>query len=226
MASIDGVVGIALFVLFVAWSFIYLSSVFSAERGDAMEEASRTISGRIAAYLTVDAYEIPVSYTSQSNASGVVFYFDHAWPSAGARNSTRVYGSINALPCNITGNRLYWQSDVTEGANSFIVRYSNKDVAMNCTGGFPIMIGNKTIPWSAVKKQLLSQDRINGMAAMDYPAFKMSLGIERDFRVELNASGSVTEYGSLVPNGTDVHVKTTRHGMEDNRKAEMRVLTW
>jgi hypothetical protein len=130
------------------------------------------------------------------------------------------------LACNITGSRLYWQSDAVAGANYFTMTYSDKDVTLNCTGGDLGNPINKTIPRSAVGKSKVSQEKISDMTGTDYMAFRDNLGIDRDIRVEMNVSDSVTVYGLPTPNATSVYAKTTRHATEDGQQAEMIVMVW
>jgi len=226
MVGIDGIVGIVIFLFFVVWSFVFFYGTTSIEREDPMAGAKDVVSDNVVEYLVTDLYEIPVRYASQNNTSNSVFYFDYVWPSEGAKNSTKVYGNGSQLSCNITGDRLYWQADADEGNNYFTVKYSDENEVMNCTGGGLGTPINQTIPWSAVGHSVFSQDKADNMTSTIYSTFKKNLGILRDFRVEMNVSGSVTTYGPPTPNATSVYVKTNRYTTEDNNKAEIRVMVW
>jgi hypothetical protein len=227
VATIDGVVAIILFIVFVSWSFVYFSQVFSSGTSFPMDEAVDSISGYVSSYLTLDSFEVPVSHSASGPQSNAVFYFDYIWPSEGAKNSTKVYNSSGAqLACNITGNRLYWQSDASAGENYFKISFSDKNVTMNCSGGVLGSPVNQTIPWSAVSKTRVSQEKVSDMTGTSYASFKNSLGIDRDFRVEVNISDAVTVYGLPLPNASSVYAKTTRHATEGGQQAELTVLVW
>jgi hypothetical protein len=226
MVNIDGVVGLMVFLVFVAWSFVYFMNVFSTDSLQSLDDVADSVSSKVAGYLTVDSYEMPVKHVSAGNASDAVLYLDYAWPSEGAKNSTRVYHAGSALPCNLTGDRLYWTSDVVSGGNHFTVRFSDSNGTANCTGGGLGGPLNKTIPMSAVKSRKLSNGRVSSMASMDYGSFRSALGIGDDFRVILNVSGTETIFGLSPPNASDVHVKSTRHATLDGAPAEIRVLVW
>jgi hypothetical protein len=227
MASIDGVVAFVLFLIFVSWSFVYFSTILSVEAANPLEGTIKSVSDNIVEYLTVDAYEMPVRHNSNSNVTDAVFYFDYVWPSEGAKNSTKVYNNIgDPVFCNITGNTIFWMADADAGFNYFTITYSNKNVTLNCSDGDLGNPINKTIPWSAVRKRKVSQERINDMVNTGHESFKTKLGIERDFRVEMNVSGSITVYGMSPPNATSVYTKTTLHATENNQQAEIKVLIW
>lgn len=227
MATIDGVVAVILFIMFVSWSFVYFSQAFSSGTDFPMEVTAESISGYIVSYLVLDSYEVPVSHNASGAQSNAVFYLDYIWPSDGAKNSTRVYnGSGSGLACNITGNRLYWLSNASAGSNYFRITYSNKNVTMNCSGGVLGTPINQTIPWSAVGKSRVSLEKVTDMAGTSYGSFKNGLGIDRDFRVEINISDSVTVYGLPLPNASSVYAKTTRHATEEGEQAEITVMIW
>jgi len=227
MTNIDGIVAIMLFIVFVSWSFAYFFAVFPGQVPQTMAETADTVSGDVVSFLTVDFYEVPVRHTASGGAANAVFFFDYVWPNEGAKNSTRVYNNSGTpLACNITGNRLYWRSDVDAGANYFTVTYSDESGTMNCTGGGLGVPANRTMPWSAVMKGRLSWEKINSMASHGYPAFRESLGIDSDFRVVVNVSDSVTFYGPPTPNASSVYAKTTRHATEEGQQAEISVLVW
>jgi len=228
MANIDGIVAVMLFLVFVSWSFVFFFNVFSSQASQPLADVMYSISDRVVDYLTVDYYEMPVSHASSGDVTAAVFFFDHVWPSEGAKNSSRVYDSAgDQLSCNLTGDRLYWQDDAVSGDNYFKITYSNSSShAPNCTSGDLGDPLNQTVPWSAVKTSRISQEQIMAMTAMDYSTFRNSLGVERDIRVEINISGSMTTYGLATPNSTSVYGRMTRHATVEGQQAEIRVLAW
>ncbi|RLI95892.1 MAG: hypothetical protein DRO99_05245 [Candidatus Aenigmatarchaeota archaeon] len=226
MVKIDGIIGIMIFLVFTSWSMVYFFNTFVTEKEYPMTEVADDISDKIIDYVTIDSYEIPVSITVENASTDNVFYFDYSWPSEGAKNSTMVYKSGTEQECLISGSRLYWQSDLDPGQNHFTVTYSDKNVTLVCDDSIQTSNINQTIPWAAVKENVVSQDRINDMTSSSYGSIQRSLGIERDFRVVFNVSGTLTEYGKLTPNSTDVFVKSTYHAMESGDRVDIRIMVW
>lgn len=222
---IDWIVAIGMFFVLVGVGFQYYSNLFQT-RAQPLELVVGDISDSITGFLLADVYEVPVKVSS-SGARPDVLYFNYMWPSGGAKNSTRILQGSTGLDCNITDGAVYWQANLIAGDNYFTMRFSNKSVDMNCTDSFSLANANKTIPWVEVKKNMISQSRINEMSGISYSTFKSDRRINRDFRVKINVSGTVTNYGLNPPNATSVYIRETRWALEEtDGEVIIRVLTW
>ncbi len=222
---IDWIVAIGVFLVFIGAGFQYYSNLFQS-RAQPMELVVGDISDRVTDFLKTDVYEVPIKVNSPVAKSDVL-YFDYTWPSEGAKNSTKILQDSASKDCIISGSTLYFQTDLNVGENFFTMRYSDKNVSMNCSGTFGTGNSNQTIPWAGVKRNMISQSNIDEMNATDYTTFKNNQGINRDFRVNVNVSGSVNYYGLNPPSATNVYVRETRWALEEtDEEVIIRILSW
>ena len=222
--GVDWVIGLGVFLIFVSISFTYYSSMFQKEASP-LEDAADYVADQVMGYLKVDVYDVPVRFYAPGSASSQVLYFNYTWPYG--KETTQVYSGTTGLPCYISGDTVYWRSDVSAGYNYFRVRYSNQTTAMRCTSSLDLSQLNKTAPFAAERQQMLSRAKVNEMLSASYGAFSDSLDLNMDFRLYLNESGTVTEYGLSPPNATSTRVVTRWGRMEDNNnEAELRILVW
>ena len=223
--QVDWIIAIGVFFVFLSTGFQYYFNFFQIG-AQPTEKVVGDISDRITGFLKADVYDIPVIVDSQEARSDVL-YLSYTWPSAGAKNSTRILKAGARLDCNLTGDSIYWQADLAVGSNNFTMRVIDADSGVNCTDAFSIENANKTIPWAGVKSRMISQSRVDEMMATEYPAFKSSLGINRDFRAYVNVSGNATAYGLNTPNATNFYEKETRWALaETGGEVIIRVLAW
>jgi hypothetical protein len=220
--NFDWIIAIALFLVFVSWSFVYYMGAFSftPDTGSGVEG----ISGKVIGFLETDSYDVPVEFSSPGSGSRVL-YLDFSWP-AYSKNSTRIFSGDQPLPCMISGDRVYWQADLSAGSNIFTMRYCTENTTPQCSSLFPPVNATQAMPWAAEKGSAISQARTDQMLATNFYVFRQALGINSDFRVELESGGIVTAYGPAPPLGYDVYVKETPHVTEDREAVTVRVLTW
>ncbi|GEM_PF-800815 len=224
LVSVDWAVGIGVFLIFVAISFSYYSSVFPPGDGT-LEDASLYAADQILDEIKVDVYDVPVVFDSPSSASDQVLYFNYTWPYG--KNTTMVYSGGTSLPCYISGDTVYWEADLSAGRNHFMMRYSNQSVPMRCTSSLSISQINKTAPWAEEHHRMFSQSQITAMSGTPYGTFSDRLNLNMDFRIYINESGTVTEYGIIPPNSTSVRVLRRWGTMEDTgNDVEVRILVW
>ncbi len=223
--EVDYAMAFIAFLFFASLSVAYYVSINPLwPTAGTVAAADRTNDG-VLGYLLADVHEVPVRFNSDGAASDKPLYFNFTWPFG--QNSTRVYAGALQLPCKIAGDAVHWQSDLHDGWNDFRVKFANKTEAMNCTGAFDTANENQTIPWAQEKKTMLLQSRIDSMLAMGYVAFKAAVGADRDFRVEINASGSVTGFGASLPTRSDIHRRVAlTYIFENATAAEVSVLVW
>lgn len=224
LVGVDWAIGIGIFLIFVAISFAYYSSLFPPADSPLAESADYA-AGQILDYIKVDVHDVPVMFSSPSIANDQVLYLNYTWPFG--KNSTRVYSGGTSLPCYISGDTLYWEADLASGDNHFIVRYSNQSLAMRCASSLSLSQVNRTLPWAAEPKRLFAQSRIDAMAGMPYQDFMDEQDLNRDFSLYINDSGTVTQYGKNPPNSTSV-VAVRRWGIMEGtgNNVEARILVW
>jgi len=224
--NIDWIVTIALFLVFVAWSFTFYASLFT-EKGTPLQEEIDTVNDKIMDFLKIDVYNVPIRYNSTNETENAVLYLNFTWPS-GTKNSTRILQDSTSLSCQFIGDTVYWQADLINTTfNYFSMQFSNKTASLNCTSSFSIQDELKTISWAMEKKKLVSQGKIDEMTALSYTDFKNNLSISRDFRVEINISGTETNYGKTLPLVRDIYVKETESELEETGdNLNVRVLVW
>lgn len=197
--EIDSIIGIFVFLVFVAWAFSYYFALFE-EEGDQLGLVAEIEREKITDFLSVNVYESPVKYDSPNDVNNGVLKAKSVWYS-GEKSSTRIFSGEQSLPCRISGDDLYWEADITSGSNYFRIQIADVNETMNCSGTFGISDSNLTIPWAFEKKTTLSLTRINEMESTDYDEFRDSLGINEDFRIKVGRETEDIEYGRSIPEG-------------------------
>lgn len=201
--EIDAVIGIVIFLSFLTWAFMFYTTI-TEEESYPLTGISDGINNKILDFLSVDVTSMSIKCTVSNTTDNAVLYLYHVWPE-GTKNSTKVLSGSDILPCQFIGNALYWQGDVTnESDNYFTMRYSSHESGLQCDSSFTIENETQTLPFSGEERTMISQAKINQMVNTSYWDFKNDLGIDRDFQVEMNISGSVTTYGQSPPVASDV----------------------
>ncbi len=223
--QIDSIVGIGVFLVFVAWSFNFYSLNFQ-EQAEPMRELAGTIQENIINYLEIDVYTIPVRFNSPGTAT-TVLYTAFAWPE-GTINSTKVKKSGQSLGCEIQGDYIYWQNSLETGNNYFTLEIANTSVSRNCQASLNKSVTNHTFVYAKERMKLISQSRINSMAAMAYSSFKSTIGVSgADFRVEIVNSTGTTSYGLAVPRNRDVYVPVSSNRLyESDESVNITISVW
>jgi hypothetical protein len=224
--KVDWIITIVFFLAFVAWAFTFYASLFT-EEANPLGEAVDIVNDRVVNFLTIEVYEVPIRYNSTNETNNSVLFFNFTWPDQ-TKNSTRMLQNSASLPCQMSGDTIYWQANLTNlTLNYFTMQFSNKTSSVNCSDSFTIQNELHAMPWTMEKKRLVSQDKINEMTGLSYPDFKSSLPVSRDFRVELNISGTVTNYGLTEPLIRDVYVRETYTRIDETEEnVTVRVLVW
>lgn len=224
--NIDWTITIAVFLLFVAWSFTFYSSLVTTS-SQPLGIIADDVENRILKFLTIDSYEVLIRVNSSVQASNAVLFFNFTWPDE-TKNATRIYSGNTLLGCTITGNTVYWRSDLVNASlNYFTMTFSNRTAAMNCSASFAIVNETQAIPWAMEKRRLLSQNRTDTMNSTEYNIFRESLGITNEFRIEINTTGNITAYGQTLPVVRNVFVRESWTKVEeDNQEAKMSIMVW
>lgn len=221
--DLDWVVAIVMFLVFLSWGFIYYSQ-FSVQAVD-MESALVRVSDGVMDFLEVEVYNMPVRFYSENNTAGSILYSIYTWPK-GSKNSTEVLSGGVSLPCMFLGDILYWQSALDIGYNYFLVEFSTVNTTLNCDSSLVLGEESQAIPDSIQKSKRVSQSKVDEMLGSDYQEFKSMLGIESDFRLEIENS-SASGFGPKPPGNVNVYVRT--HNaivLESGDEITIRVLVW
>ena len=216
LVSADWVLGIAIFMLFAATGFVYYMNMAPAP-AEPLIDTTDLIANKLLDYMLVDVYIVPMVYDSPGPEPQAVMYFDFEWPS-GTQNSTQIFRDNTELPCIIQGNRIYWQSDLVTGANTFKMKMSAQETSPRCSGTFSLAGARQVIPFTQETEKMVSNTSVAQMVATDYYTFKTDQGINRDFRVTLNVSGNVTQYGRPPLNATNIYSKEKWKRVEENEQ--------
>lgn len=224
--QIDSMVGIGVFLVFVAWSFNFYSLNFQQE-SEPLKELADRIHEDVIGYLEADVYSVPVRFNSPGSTTGTVLYLAFSWPQ-GTKNSTKVKEGGASLACEIMDDYVYWQSDLDEGNNYFTLEIANTSIAMECQGSFNKSVVNHTLAYGEEKVKLVSQTRIASMAAMSYSDFKGAIGLSgADFRVKIENTTGTIEYGLTIPKNRNVYVPVSSNRIwESDEPVNISVAVW
>lgn len=212
--------GIAFFIIFIVWGFLYYSSLFPSSIEPVNIEYTAK---KIFDFLWIDAYEVPVWYNASSNGEEVL-YLDFFWPK-GTKNSTQIFSDGISLECNLSDDRVYWIADVVPGENRFIMKFVKKDSEVLCNTNISSLNPNQTIPWTMEKKKVFSWERLNQMFSTNYTDFKTTLGIFQDFQI-LIINDTQISYGKTPPLFSNVYTSEKSGLTEDGKEIKTRILIW
>lgn len=216
--QIDSIIGVGVFLIFVAWSFNFYTGNFQ-EQAEPLKELTNTIQEKIIDYLEIDIYTIPVRFNSPASAPDTVLYLPFVWPE-GTRNSTSIKEAGQSLGCEIQGDYVYWQSNLEQGNNYFTLEIANTSIAMGCQASINKSVTNHTYVFSEEKVRLISQSMIESMAAMAYSAFKDAIEVSgADFRVEIVNSTGTISYGPAIPKNRNVYVPESSNMIWESEEA-------
>ncbi|MCK4714749.1 MAG: hypothetical protein KAT35_04185 [Candidatus Aenigmarchaeota archaeon] len=217
--NMDWAVAIGVFMMFVVWSFVYYAGFFSpvTDVTAGMDAAA----GKVIGYLETTEYRMPVRYDSPAAGQGVLFAEVAVPPKMGG--GVGVFSGESRLDM-LSSGRIYWEADLASGENSFEIAYSVADTGW-CGDSLDTAGANQTYPLSAVRTDKVSQATLSGLAGKDYQAFRESLGIQNDVRIEWSGDAQ-GRYGPETPINTDVHVREFTRPLVESGLVEIRVLMW
>ncbi len=221
--NFDWAVAVSVFLIFIGIGFAYYWGLFETN-SDPIGISLDTVNGKAIGFLSVDSWSTPVRYNS-SGAGLQTLYLDFSWPE-GTRNSTRILDSGLPLDCMLQGGRLYFQANVENGDNDFLMTFSNTSEPPACGSIFETTDANQSIAWASERSVRISQSRISQMLATEYGQFRQSLGITRNMRIEMD-SGTTAAYGPSPPQYTNTHVKETNSMIQETgQPVTVRVMVW
>jgi hypothetical protein len=200
---VDWVIAVVTFVVFVGWSFSYYS-LYSAGRTVPMYQAALADGEKVVDYMLVSASSTPTVFSSPGDMENVTVWAYMNW-TEGEGNSTRVVTgrlSAQSLPCMISGDRLYWNDNVSSGDNYYFIEQAWLDTSLNCDAQLPQTDDNQTALWAAEGLRLFSHTRnlqlcsqLNG----SYASLKAGMGAAFDFNVLIESGGARYSCGPKAP---------------------------
>lgn len=226
MNHIEWIITIGVFLSFVVWSLSFYFSFFPDEPTLTPHFAD-LINEDIKEFLFVETYAVPIKFNSSVQEPDQEINFTYTWPVSS--NTIRIYNSTGStMPCIISGDVIYFQTNtVNTTYNFFRMTYSNLSMSARCTGSFGLENATEVVPFSAEMIKLISQNKINEMTNQSYDAFKQNLSISHNFRIEINESGTETNFGPTLPQSSNIYVRETFTKMEESgQDVDMRVLVW
>jgi hypothetical protein len=206
---IDWAIAAVTFLMFLSWAFSYYAY---SQRADMVPQGQAALRAAddVSSYMEMKTISMPVNITFGYPAAGSVVWAYVNWTDD-FQNSTRVRLSMEStasLDCMISGNRLYWEADLSAGQNSFFIEQADISIPMNCTASLPQPPGNETTAWAIEPGHAFSRERDAEICALmnsDYAGVKEGIGIGYDFRLEVSDGGAPYYCGlQNVPQGRDV----------------------
>ncbi|MCD6590992.1 MAG: hypothetical protein J7K72_03390 [Candidatus Aenigmarchaeota archaeon] len=209
MIEIDWIIGMFVFFVFIAWAFIYYSGMFQPDV-DYLDEMADVVQEAVVNNISVDVFSVPVVFNSPADVQDAVLVAEYVWYN-GEKNSTKVYENGQTLPCRIVGDKLYWQTNLSQGINRFTIEFANVNVTLNCNSSFSVEHSNMTVPWVLEKNEMVSLNKIYHMTNTSYSKFKEIAGLKNDFMFNIVSPSVNITYGKQIPRGMiDINVDTRR----------------
>ena len=212
--ELDWIIASVFFLLFIAGAFTIYFSAFPEI--STLEYKADVINDKVISFLKPDGYRVPIEYSSGTSGN-MILYFNFEWPFG--KDSTKIYSS-SSLQCQIIGDRVYFQANVIEGNNYFTMKFSDEDV-IGCDSTLDISAVNISTALAMEKEDIVSNNRLNEMLGTDYETFKSSLGIEGDFRVDIDGD----TYGPKPLRNTVVREINSKI-RETGENTKIRLLVW
>lgn len=213
--EIDWIVSVVVFLMFLIAAFSYYFSLYPEL--SILKYKTDIIAEKLINFLKPEGYRVPIEYISET-AGNRLIYFYFKWPFG--KQTTRIYSGSSRLPCQIMADRVYFQANVVEGKNYFTMRFSDENTT-GCNANLSLSNITMAKALAMEREDLISESRLNEMFSMEYEKFNSFLGIEGDFRIEID--GNV--YG---PNPSESAVGKEFSGRirETGKNIEIRILAW
>jgi len=219
--NMDWALAMAVFIVFASWSLIYYSGFF--ESNNDISDTMSGITESIIEYLEADEYTMPVRYNSGNSGTAVLFAED-AIPED-MRDGAGVFSGGTLLDCMIYGDRIYWETGISEGDNIFEIKYSGESTGW-CSGTIDTSDANQTYPLAAVKSRNIPAGRLEGLKNVAYQNFTQMIGIQNNVRIEWTGDAKGI-YGPEPPGNRDVFVREINIPLLGGTgSVTLRILAW
>jgi hypothetical protein len=228
---IDWIIAVVIFLMFATWSFSYYSLISAGEitsrAGSALQAGEKA-----AGYMKIAFSSVPVNLTSASDTDNVTMWTYMNW-AGDEKNSTRVVKqrfSAAGLDCMISGDKLFWEANLTSGDNYFFLEYGDFEAPLNCDQSLVTPDDNQTTMWAAESGHMFSSYRNSQVCSQinsSYAEMKDEIGITFDFNILIDSAGSVSTCGPPVPiTGRDVFVFPAAGRLWEGGEMNMSVRLW
>jgi hypothetical protein len=225
--DIDWVLGIAVFLFFVAWSFTFYFSVFRFDERY-LDTAADIEMGKILDYMSIPLYSVPAVASSAGAQNDVVLSAGYlGYPEW--RNTTRVWSGSTNLSCRIIGNNTYWLANLSAGANTFRIEFAGLGTENPlCSGTFSVAGATQIVPRALEENSMISSARMANMTSMGYQDFRKEIRTTQGFLLDVNGSTTSFSFGSGMPQGpSNVFVRTARGRIWETREdVNVTFYTW
>ena len=192
---IDWIIAIFMFLMFSTWAFAYYGVMNSGTISENSDYALRT-GEKVVSYLSTDFISNVAYMDALSDANNAVLWTYMNW-TGDSESSTKVVLSRysgSSVPCMISGDRLYWEEDLSAGDNFFIIERLDHDMPVQCSASLAETDDNQTELWPTETLKFFSDSRNLELCQninSSYSVVKNSLGVNMNFNV-------------LVDNGTEM----------------------
>jgi len=231
---IDWIVAVLTFLMFTAWAFSYYTVLATSKlvsRSEAALQAADSITG----YMGTDTISIPATMNASSSAENLTLWAYMDWTGE-IKNVTRVSSSRfsnGSLPCMVSGYRVYWKANVTQGMNAFYIEASDPPDPAGCDSyiqlsGMPEP--NQTRLWAAEGRRMASASALSAICTgmnSSYAGMKAGIGVTTDFSVLMEMPGGMMTCGIPLPRGgREVFSFPFSIPLTDGGEAKMSVRLW
>ena len=223
--ELDFAIASVIFIILVAWSYIYISGFFQEQTIEMQDVAERLLE-KVIDSVSVDVYRIPAELNSDLDEENVILYTRFIWGDE-MKNSTEVYLDNSSLPCMFQGDFLYWISNVSSGKNIFEIRFYNASSSLKCDSSLSIHDENKTIPGVEERVRVPAWSKIRELSSRDYEEIKNILSIENNFKIKIENKTYFIEIGPEPPRQSNVYVNERKlTSAEFGEEINIRVFVW
>lgn len=223
---VDWIVAVTIFLFFTGWSFYYYDSAFSHD-DDNVRFSALQAKNAINDYLLREYYETPVVFSS-AEANDTVLYLDYSWD-RGYASSALILNASNgaAIPCEVSGDRIYWKSNLSAGLNNFTLSFYGIDADLKCNATFDKSVINQTTAFAEAAEMRFSQESINQLMSTGYDSAKNSLGLSQDFRLTIKTGSGSSTLGPQAPAGADVYsLSSGGRLLENGGSVNLTLMVW
>ncbi len=228
---VDWVIAVVTFLMLITWAFSYYSLISAGEMVSRKEPALQAM-GKISDYMKVEFSSTPANITVPSGADNITVWAYMNWTGVGM-NSARVVKSRfsnSSLPCNITGDRIYWKANLTSGNNYFFVENVESDEGLNCNQEIAPVDNNQSSLWATEVQSIFSSTKIShvcGLINQSYESVRNDIGVTFDFNVLVEMQESSYTCGLPVPvSAREVFVLPVTGEMWEGGSVNLSVRLW
>ena len=215
--------GLVIFIIFITWSLSFYIALIP-ETNESEMKAAEITKEKIINYLTSDVFKVPVIFNSGSSGL-TVLHADNLWYS-GNKTTTRVFFEGIEQECIISGDTLFWQSDVSAGQNIFEIKFSENNEPQNCSGNFSVVNSTLAVPGVIEISDRVSNYSVQDMLNTSYEEFTQSLRISENFYLSLRSAPLNVTYGNNVSRAENIFPIKYENAFWDGEPVTIMISVW